>query len=193
LARERLTGPYLDAMKLLAISGSLRLASSNSRVIAALERLAPDGVSVAIYRGLNDLPHFNPDLDGETPPAAVADLRRRVGEADGLIICSPEYAHGVAGVMKNALDWLVPSVEFPQIPVALINAAPHAHFAQDHIRETLTVMSSRLVEDACVTVPMAGRPIGPEEIAADPELGAILRGSLESLVEAVRRFGPRAI
>lgn len=178
-------------MRLLAISGSLRAASSNSRVIAALALVAPAGVNVAIYEGLGELPHFNPDLEREPLPTPVAELRRQVGAADGLIICSPEYAHGVAGVMKNGLDWLVPSVEFPQIPVALINAAPHAHFAQAHMRETLTMMSARMVDAACVAVPMPGRTEGPAAIAADPELGPLLRDALAALVAAIAGFGPR--
>lgn len=178
-------------MKLLAVSGSLRAASSNSRLIEALVRLAPPGVSVEVYRGLNDLPHFNPDLEDDRLPPAVGDWRRRIGEADGLMICSPEYAHGVAGAMKNALDWLVPSLEFPQTAVCLINAAPHAQFAQAQMRETLSVMSARIVDAACVTAPLAGRTLAPDEIAADPELGPILRGALEAFVAAIREIGPR--
>src|SRR5512143_2149768 len=139
-------------IRLLAISGSLRAASSNSRLIEALARLAPDGVEVEIYRGLQDLPYFNFDLD-ETPPAPVVDLRQRIGACDGLIICSPEYAHGVAGVMKNALDWLVPSLEFPGKPVALINASPRAHHAEAHLRETLSTMSAKLVDAASIAIP----------------------------------------
>lgn len=179
-------------MRLLAISGSLRAASSNTRVVEALARLAPADTEVVIYRGLGELPHFNPDLDA-SPPEAVLDLRRQVGEADGLIICSPEYAHGVAGAMKNGLDWLVPSVEFPQIPVALINTSPGAHHAQAHIRETLTIMSGRLVDDACVAVAMAGRTIGPDGIALDPDIAPVLQRALLALVAAIRDGGPRAM
>ncbi len=179
-------------MRLLAISGSLRAASSNTRVVRALARLAPEGTEVVIYGGLGDLPHFNPDLD-DVPPEAVLDLRRQVGEADGLILCSPEYAHGVAGVMKNGLDWLVPSVEFPQIPISLINTSPGAHHAQDHIRETLSIMSGQLVEEACVAVAMAGRAIGPDQIAVDPDLAPVLARALEALVTAIQNAGPRAM
>lgn len=171
-------------VRLLAISGSLRDASSNSRAVQALARLASDGIAVEVYRGLQDLPHFNLDLDGDEPPPAVADLRRRVGECDGLIICSPEYAHGVAGVMKNALDWLVPSVEFPGKAVALINASPNAHHAQAHMRETLTIMSANLVEAASIALPLQGRDLSVDGIVADEQLAAALRAALEALAAA---------
>ena len=175
--------------RLLAISGSLREASSNSRLVEALVRLAPQGVAVEVYRGLQDLPYFNLDLDGDAPPAAVADLRGRIGACDGLVICSPEYAHGVAGVMKNALDWLVPSVEFPGKPVALINASPQAHHAQAHLRETLTIMSAQLVEAASVSVPLQGRGLSVEAIVEDAQLAEALRGVLGELAAAARAAG----
>lgn len=171
-------------MRILAISGSLRAASSNSRFIAALALLAPPGVEVMIYEGLGDLPHFNPDLDGDVLPGP-AELRRQIGLCDGLVICSPEYAHGVAGSMKNALDWLVPSLEFPQTPVALINVSPHAVHADAHMRETLSLMNARLVEAASVTIPIQGQPLTPDQLAAHPDLGPRLAAALTVFAAAV--------
>jgi NAD(P)H-dependent FMN reductase len=171
-------------MRILAISGSLRAASSNTRLIAALRLLAPPGVEVAIYEGLGDLPHFNPDLDGDAMPGP-AELRRQIGLCDGLVICSPEYAHGVAGAMKNALDWLVPSLEFPETPVALINASPYAVHADAHMRETLTLMSARLVEAASVTIPVQGQPLTPEQLAAHPDIGPQLAAALRAFTQAI--------
>lgn len=178
-------------MKLLAISGSLRAASTNTVLVEALPALAPDGVEVIVWRGLGDLPHFNPDLDGDAIPAVRA-LRRLVGETDGLLICSPEYAHGVAGVMKNGLDWLVPSLEFPDTPVALLNASPSAHYAQAHIRETLTVMQARLVEAASIAVPLQGRKLTAEDIVADMELSAVVRTALAAFAETITALPPKA-
>src|SRR5581483_420099 len=125
-------------MRLLAICGSLRAASSNRSALEAVRLLAPAGVEVLPWHGLGGLPHFNPDLDTEQAPAtppAVAALRRLVGECDGLLISSPEYAHDVAGSLKNALDWLVSCSEFPGKPVALINTSPRATHAQAALAE----------------------------------------------------------
>src|SRR5271165_5402171 len=93
-------------MRILAISGSLRSTSSNTAVLRAARTVAPSGVDIIIYEGLGALPHFNPDLDGNKPPQSVLELRYEVGLADALLISSPEYAHGVPGCLKNALDWL---------------------------------------------------------------------------------------
>ena len=168
-------------MKLLAISGSLRAVSSNTAVLRAAVRLAPDGVEIVLFDGLASLPFFNPDLDGDTVPDAVAAFRGLVGEADGILISSPEYARGVAGVLKNGLDWLVASSEFPSKPVALINTSPRATHALAALTLTLETMSAQLVREACVTLPLLGTASDEAAIVANDALAAPLR-------EAVARF-----
>ncbi len=170
-------------MRLLAISGSLRRASTNSAALHALARLAPAGVFVDIYEGLADLPAFNPDDDEDAnaaPPLAQA-LRRRVEKADALVIAAPEYAHGPPGALKNALDWLVASEAFAGKPVALINVAPRAFHAQASLREILGTMAARLIPEAFVTLPLAGTAMSAEAIAADPVMARRLREGLEAL------------
>ena len=132
------------AVRVLAISGSLRQASSNSALIGAAARLAPDTVDVSIYRELETLPPFNPDLDNGPAPAAVTRFRAALKACDALLISSPEYAHGVPGVLKNALDWVVGSGELVDKPVALINASARATHAWESLAETLSVMSAQV-------------------------------------------------
>ena len=174
-------------MRLLALSGSLRAASTNTAALQALSRLAPAGVEVVLYRDLAALPPFNPDDDGETPPRGVVSLRALVGFSDGLLIAAPEYAHGVPGALKNALDWLVASVEFPAKPVALINTAPRASHAQSALNEILATMSARLVRQAFIVLPLTGRDVDAKRIAADPVLAQPLRAGLDCFIEAIRR------
>ena len=144
------SGVSLD-MRILAISGSLRSTSSNTTVLRAAQILAPPGVEVVLYENLGVLPHFNPDLDGDEPPQPVLELRSEVGLADGLLISSPEYAHGVPGSLKNALDWLVASVEFPNKAVGLLNTSPRSTHALSQLTEILTTMSARLIPEASPT------------------------------------------
>ena len=172
-------------MKLLTISGSLRDASSNSAVLDALPLLAPPGVEITRYAGLGALPHFNPDLDGETPPTEVTELRTLVGAADGLVLSSPEYAHGIAGSFKNGLDWLVRSLEFPGKPIAIINAAPRASHAEAQMREILHTMSARLVDEAMLTLPVQGSRLDAAGIAGSEAFAAPLRQMLERFAAAI--------
>jgi chromate reductase, NAD(P)H dehydrogenase (quinone) len=172
-------------MKILAISGSLRAGSSNTAVLRAAARLAPPGIDIALYDGIAGLPFFNRDLDGDRLPGAVAAFRALVGEADGLLISSPEYARGVAGVLKNALDWLVASFEFPDKPVALINTSPRATHALAALTLTLETMSAKLVGDACITLPLLGTANDETSIVADAELAEPLRTAITQFAAAI--------
>jgi chromate reductase, NAD(P)H dehydrogenase (quinone) len=154
-------------VRLLAISGSLRAGPSNRAVLDAARLLAPPGVDVVLYDGLGDLPAFNPDLDrpGLALPPAPSDLRARVADADALLVSSPEYAHGIPGSLKNLLDWLVGSVEFPGKPVTLVAASDRSVFAQTQLAEVLRTMSARLVPDEAVIVPLTSRAMDAAAIA----------------------------
>lgn len=107
---------------ILAISGSLKSTSTNTNILRAISKMAPPNVSVDIFEGLDSLPHFNPELTDDIEP--VNKFRQQLRLADGVIFSTPEYAFGVPGVLKNALDWLVSSGELNNKPVAAISASP---------------------------------------------------------------------
>jgi NAD(P)H-dependent FMN reductase len=174
----------LPKLTILAISGSLRSGSTNTELLIALAALAPADVAMDLYDGLDRLPHFNPDLE-PTEPETVMDLKRRLARADGLMISSPEYARGVPGSLKNALDWLVSGSEFVDKPVALLSASSRSTYAYDALRTTLTTMSGRFVVDASITVPLLGRNLDAAAIAADPGLSRALRDALDALCGAI--------
>ncbi len=164
-------------VSILAISGSLRHASSNSTLIRAVAALSP---AVEIFDGIGELPHFNPDLEAE-PPRSVLDLRERVAAAKAIVISSPEYAHGVPGTLKNALDWLVGSVAIVDKPVALLNAAPRATHAQASLTEILTTMSARVIPEASIAVAIQGANLDERAIAEHPEFAPRLRAAILAL------------
>lgn len=175
------------SLKIAAISGSLRTGSGNTAALRAAARLAPDGVEIELFEGIAALPFFNPDLDrdGMVPEPVVA-MRKLVGSVDGLLICSPEYARGIAGVMKNALDWLVGSFEFPGKPVALINTSPRASHALAALTLTLETMSARIARNACVTLPLLGVPNDETSIATEPALAEPLRTAIDRFATFIR-------
>lgn len=177
-------------MRILAISGSLRAVSSNTTLLRVAAAVAPAGVEVALYDGLARLPHFNPDLDRvlDDPnlPQSVQELRSQIGAADGVLISSPEYAHGVPGSLKNALDWLVGGSEMPGKPVALINASPHAVHAQDSLAETLRTMSVELVAGSPFAVKLGATRLDETGVSADPDATSAILGALLALGRAVQ-------
>ncbi|MEW9305971.1 NADPH-dependent FMN reductase [Labrys neptuniae] len=173
---------------LLALSGSLRLGSSNTVLLEAAALLAPAGMRIAAYDGIGSLPHFNPDLDGDNPPRSVMALRHLVGAADGLIISCPEYARGIPGSFKNALDWLVGSSEFPGKPIALFNASPRASDAQAALRLVLTTMSARIVEEASITLPLLATRMDAAGMAGNVEIAASVTAALAAFARAIETF-----
>lgn len=145
-------------MRFLAICGSLRAASTNRALLEAFARHAPEGIVVRICEEIRNLPLFDPDRDGEHRPPAVVELARQVGEADGLIIASPEYAHGIPGPLKNALDWLVSGSEIPNKPVMLVHASMRGLSVREHLAEVLGTMSTRLHPGPAFEIHLVGKP-----------------------------------
>jgi chromate reductase len=180
-------------MQLLALSGSLRAVSINSALLRAAARLAPAGIEVQWCPCLGALPLFNPDLEGE-PAAVVQQFRARVAQADALLIASPEYAHGMTGTIKNALDWLVSFEPFAYKPVAVLNASPRAHHADAALREVLTTMAAVIVEPASITLPLVGGRLDEDGMVTTPAVASAIRAALQALADTVlaRRAGPAA-
>lgn len=178
-------------MNILALCGSLRAASLNAALLRTTARLAPPEIRFSLFEGMAELPLFNPDLDAQAPPA-VQRLRDAVAAADALLIASPEYAHGVTGVIKNALDWLVSQEAFIHKPVAVLNASPRAHHADAALRETLKTMSALIVEEASVSIALLGSKMSESEMIESPAVGGALKSALAALHGAVAlRATPR--
>jgi chromate reductase, NAD(P)H dehydrogenase (quinone) len=175
-------------IRVLAISGSLRGASTNRAALEALARLAPEGVKVLVYGDLAKLPPFNPDddIEDKPKPEPVATLLALVGASEALVIAAPEYAHGLPGALKNALDWLVASETFAGKPTALINTSPRAFHAQASLREILSTMAARLIPEAFVAISLTGKAVTAEDVLAEPICARRLTESLEALIAATK-------
>ncbi|MEU3481254.1 NADPH-dependent FMN reductase [Streptomyces sp. NPDC033754] len=124
------TSPSVSPSTILAISGSLRADSHNTQLLRAAQKFNT-GQDIEIYEGLREIPPYDQDLDTpELRPAAVNELRRRVLEADGLLIATPEFNYSIPGVLKNALDWLstdwtrTEGLPLNRKPTAILGAAP---------------------------------------------------------------------
>jgi NAD(P)H-dependent FMN reductase len=159
----------MEKIRILALSGSLREKSYNTLLIKTVIELAPEGIEIIEFDSMAHMPLFNPDEDN-TNNTAITALRRELKKADGLIISSPEYAHGISGVLKNALDWLVSGDAFPSIPVALYNTSPRATHALAALREVILTMSGIIIESASITVPLLGIERDVNSLVQDNEI-----------------------
>jgi chromate reductase len=181
----------LPSTQILAISGSLRSASLNTALLRAAACVAPAGMHLELFDGLGTLPLFNPDIEATDPPA-VANFRTRLLAADGILIASPEYAHGISGVMKNALDWMVGCETFINKPVALFNTSLRAVHAQAAIREILTTMSARIVEEASISVPLLGSGLDESGIVSHPVISVALNEALRTFQTTISNYQAQA-
>jgi chromate reductase, NAD(P)H dehydrogenase (quinone) len=174
--------------RLLLISGSLRQGSTNSAALRTAVHLGPDSVASTLYEGMADLPAFNPDLDGEHPPAPVVDLRRAIRRADALLFSTPEYAGGLPGSFKNLLDWTVGDAlpgSIDQKPVGGVNVAargaPHAH---DSLRRVLGYVGAQIIEAACVEIPVTNATVSEDGLMTDHRARQRLAQTVEILARA---------
>ncbi len=135
-------------MKILAIAGTVSVASPMAAVLRDSQGVAPAGATVTLFEGMTGLPPFSPDDDVEPHPAPVAALRALVGQADAVAICSTAYAGSVPGLLKNLLDWLVSSFEAIDKPVVAVSLAqPRPDTAHAELLEVLrTMMGTHLVD-----------------------------------------------
>jgi chromate reductase len=167
----------------LLISGSTRLASTNTAALRTVAALAPAGVETRWYEGLADLPAFNPDDDGTAHPSVVA-LHEQISAADAVLLCTPEYAGTLPGSFKNLLDWTVGSADLYEKPIAFLNvAAPgRGDGAVATLIAVLGYVGALIQSDACVRLPVSRDEVGPDGLVMSPEFRA---GALDALVRLV--------
>ena len=180
--------PDRRPLKVLGLCGSLRKASINAALLRAAARLAAPAANVEAPNWLGRLPLFSPDLEADLP-LPVQALYMTVANADAILIASPEYAHGVSGTMKNTLDWLVSFEPFIHKPVAVLNASPRAHHADDALRETLRTMSAGLVGERSFAVELLGAHLDEDAMAASPAVAAVVAEAIAALRAEIARRG----
>ena len=176
----------MKKINLLGISGSLRTESTNTIILRAVESLLPENVSFQIFQGLDQIPHFVPGVED---PHAVLKFKTALRQADGIIICTPEYAFGVPGSLKNALDWTVATGEFNEKPVSAISASPlntGGDKALASLLLTLTALGTVRNESSSLSIPNSKRKteLG---LLTDIDTIALLQKQLDNLLDLVGR------
>lgn len=170
-------------MHVLALSGSLRADSLNTRLMREAARLAPEH-TFEFWERLDDLPHFSPERDTEPPPEPVADLRDRIRAADALLVCTPEYIHAMPAALKNLLEWVVSSGACVDKPAAAWSVSPSPEGgarARESLAHTLSVMSARVVPAASLSLTLARSGLDATGRLADSAQIERVRSALTAL------------
>jgi chromate reductase len=172
-------------MKVIAISGSRRRDSHNTRLLRAAAEAAPEGVEVELWEGLREVPPFDEDAEG-AEPEGVASLRAALRTADALLIATPEYNHSIPGALKNAIDWASrPYATSPlrNLPTAVISSSTGmfgAVWAQAELAKVMAACGARVVEPS-LSLPRAGDAFDDDGQLREEETRAGLRAILDAL------------
>jgi NAD(P)H-dependent FMN reductase len=181
----------ITSSSLLLICGSLRAESTNGALLRTVESLLPDDVEADAYGEMARLPHFNPDDDVDPLPDAVSELRRRIANSTAILFSTPEYAGAMPGSLKNLLDWTVGGVEISDKPVGWINISPTPDGAARTYESLTTVLiytGARVIDAACVHIPVPRNAIGAAGLIDDPDLRDQIAQAVTSLLTARAPF-----
>ena len=166
-------------MILAALCGSLRRGSLNAALIDAVDRMKV----FEVVRVSTVLPPFTPDL-ADHAPAEVAAFRQALRAADAILIATPEYAMGIPGVLKNAVDWTVGTCEFAHKPTALITCTASGEIAHPAMIEVLRVLEAGLSEATALLMPHNRAKLRPDGTFIDEEAERLVGKLVEALVAA---------
>lgn len=175
-------------MKILALSGSARRLSTNTALLSALEEIAPPDIALSTYAGLGELPVFSPDLEDLPLPDSVVHFKRCMEACDGILISSPEYARGIPGGLKNAIDWLVSGDLVIAKPIALVHASHRGDDMLAALRLVLSTISSRFNEELFLRFPFM--KMEPDAIA-DAVRQPVNCGPAEAFLQEFARYCQR--
>jgi chromate reductase len=170
---------------IFAIPGSLRAGSSNHKVLKFIGSLLPADISYHIYEGLATIPPFDPGLDDDTPPEPVTALRQAITNAGAVIICTPEYAFGIPGQLKNALDWMVSSASFSGKPTALVTASTGGENAHAALLKVLGAIDCNIMEGGTLLIPYIRSKMDADGNITDSDVESSLKNLTYKLLKAI--------
>jgi chromate reductase len=142
----------LQKKKIFALSGSTRSRSVNLHVLQAIATMYHAQADFEIYTDLDQLPHFNPDIDKDPFPPTVVSLRKKMEEADGILICTPEYVFSLPGSLKNAIEWMVSTTILTDKPAALITASSSGQKAHESLNLVMRTVGVKLGEKSSLLI-----------------------------------------
>lgn len=175
-------------MNILAISGSLRNNSYNTALLKALADSAPPQLRIEVFNRIGSIPPFDAELSEDLIPDSVSALRKRIESSDAVIISTPEYAHGVPGALKNALDWLVNAGELVLKPVAVMSVSTSGLGgirSSGPLTLILSAMNWNVVVEASVNIPYASNRFNHDLELTDGITLQRLKCSLAALERAI--------
>ena len=171
-------------IKILAVSGGLRPTSTNALLVKEIQKWVPANVALTIYQGLAMLPAFDDSMEVSE---SILDWRRQLAEADGVLICSPEYAFGVPGALKNAIDWTVSSSELVNKPLVLITAASSGDKAHAAWLQIFSALSADIPAGGALLIPFIRTKFNEKGEVSDVATKEAILNTLQILIQTIEQ------
>jgi chromate reductase, NAD(P)H dehydrogenase (quinone) len=185
-----------EAIRILGIAGSVRRESYNRAALRAATQLLPEGATIDIFE-IDGLPGFSQDEE-QNPPAKVVELKKRIREADAILIVTPEYNYSVPGVLKNAIDWAsrpYGDSAWNGKPAAIMGASIGAigtARAQYHLRQMMVFLNMFPINQPEVMIGNAQNRFDSQGNLTDDLTKDLIRQLLQNLIKWTRRIGQTA-
>jgi len=161
-------------IKILAISGSTRSNSSNFKILKYISNYLKPNFEIEIFEDLESLPHFNPDLDTDNPPQEITSFRNKIRDADGVIICTPEYVFSLPGSLKNALEWCVSTTIFSNKNTGLITASASGEMGHEQLLLVMKTLEAKFDDATQLLIQGVRGKVSPEgEITSEQTAEAL--------------------
>lgn len=175
----------MEYRKVLAICGSTKKVSSSLALIEIIRDLSHGEMEIELYKGIENLPHYNQDIDSTNPPEEVLNFRQAIHLNQALLIVTPEYAFGPPGSLKNAIDWTVTSMSLSKKPAALITAALMGEKTHKSLLETLKVLECDIKEETQLRIPFIKTVVPDDKTIKNEKVLIEVKSLIHSLIKTI--------
>lgn len=175
---------------IFAILGSIGKNSTNKKIIKHIAEAYRDRLEVEFFDGIENLPHFNPELSQENTPDTVIGFRNKINDADGVLFCTPEYVFSLPGSLKNAIEWTVSTTVFSNKPAAFIVASASGEKAFESLNLILTTIEARIAKQSKLLIKGAKGKLDENGIIQDEATCEQINSLVESFIQSINEENP---
>jgi chromate reductase, NAD(P)H dehydrogenase (quinone) len=137
---------------ILAIIGSASSNSANHKLVENISSLTSEDFNLTIFNDLKTLPHFDPELSADNPPRQIIEFRKSIEQADGIIICTPEYIFSIPSGLKNAIEWCIATTIFSDKPIGLITASASGQKGHEELQLIMKTAMAKFTAETCLLI-----------------------------------------
>jgi NAD(P)H-dependent FMN reductase len=169
---------------IFTIIGSASSNSANHKLVEYISSLTREDFNLTIFKDLKTLPHFDPELSANNPPGQIIEFRNNIGQADGVIICTPEYVFSIPSGLKNAIEWCIATTIFADKPVALITASASGQKGHEELQLIMKTAMAKFTDETCLLIQGIKGKIDDHGVITEKET----QSQLDNLIDALKKL-----